>query len=125
VGVGAVIFNSVANVFLAKRGREARNKSEIWEFPGGGVEFGEMHEQALVREVMEEYGIAIEVQDLLNVVYHIIPREKQHRVSPTYLCRIKSGTPYIREPNKCDEISWYNLWEIPVDRLTIASKKSL
>ena len=125
VGVGAVIFNSDGKVFLAKRGREARNESGRWEFPGGGVEFGETLEQALVREVMEEYGIAIEVQALFDVVNHIIPREKQHWVSPTYLCRIKCGTPCIREPNKCDEIGWYNLREIPEDQLTIASRKSL
>lgn len=125
VGVGAVIFNSDDRVFLAKRGKEARNESGKWEFPGGAVEFGETLEQALVREVMEEYGFAIEVQALLDVVNHLIPGEKQHWVSPTYLCRIKSGTPGIKEPHKCDEIGWYALEEIPEDRLTIASKKSL
>jgi 8-oxo-dGTP diphosphatase len=125
VGVGAVIFNSDGKIFLSKRGREARNESGKWEFPGGAVEFGETLEQALVREVMEEFGFTIEVQALLDVVSHIIPREKQHWISPTYLCRITSGTPCIKEPNKCDEIGWYNFAEIPEARLTIASKKSL
>jgi mutator protein MutT len=51
VGVNAVIVNAQGKVFLAKRGKEARNESGKWEFPGGGVEFGEALEQALVREV--------------------------------------------------------------------------
>jgi len=125
VGVGAVIFDSEGRVFLAKRGREARNESGGWEFPGGSVEFGETLEQAIAREVKEEYGIEIAVLGLLDVVNHLIPEERQHWVSPTYLCRIASGTPRIREPHKCDEIGWFAVGEIPEDRLTIASKKSL
>mgnify|MGYP001558232717 FL=1 len=125
VGVGAVILNSEGRVFLAKRGREVRNESGRWEFPGGGVEFGETLEHALAREVREEYGLEIEVQELLDVVNHLIPAEKQHWVSPTFLCRVKSGAPSIREPHKCDEIGWFTLDEIPEGLLTIASKKSL
>ncbi len=125
VGVGAVILNSEGRVFLAKRGREVRNESGRWEFPGGGVEFGETLEHALAREVREEYGLEIEVRELLDVVNHLIPAEKQHWVSPTFLCRVKSGAPSIREPHKCDEIGWFTLDEIPEGLLTIASKKSL
>lgn len=125
VGVGAVIVDPQGKIFLAKRGKEARNESGKWEFPGGGVEFGEALEQALVREVKEEYGFDIEVQELLDVVNHIIPDEKQHWVSPTFLCRVKNGTPRIMEPHKCDEIGWFELNEIPEEKLTIASRKSL
>jgi mutator protein MutT len=125
VGVGAIISNSAGEVFLARRGNEARNERGKWEFPGGGVEFNETLEQALVREVREEYGFEIEVQELLDVVDHIIPAEKQHWVSPSFLCRVKSGTPRIREPLKCSEIGWIDLDRIPENQLTIASKKSL
>ncbi len=125
VGVGAVIFNSQGRVFLAKRGRDARNESGKWEFPGGAVEFGETLEHALCREVREEFGFEIKVQALLDVVDHLIPAEKQHWISPTFLCRITQGSPTIREPHKCDAIGWYALDEMPEDQLTIASKKSL
>ncbi len=125
VGVGAVIFNSEGKVFLAKRGRDARNESGKWEFPGGGVEFGETLEHALRREVREEYGCEIEVLELLDVVNHVIPAEKQHWVSPTFLCRITRGTTLIREPHKCDEIGWFVLDDISKKDLSLASKKSL
>jgi 8-oxo-dGTP diphosphatase len=49
VGAGAIIFNMNGALFLAKRGREARNEKYKWEFPGGSVEFGETLEKALVR----------------------------------------------------------------------------
>lgn len=125
VGVGAIISNAEGAVFLARRGKDARNETGKWEFPGGGVEFNETLEQALVREVREEYGFEIEVLELLDVVNHIIPAEKQHWVSPSFLCRVKSGEPRILEPHKCSEIGWFALDRIPEDQLTIASRTSL
>ncbi len=125
VGAGAVILNEEGKVFLARRGREARNERHKWEFPGGCVEFGERIAHALVREIGEEYDFEIELDSLLDVVDHIIPDEKQHWVSPTFLCRYKSGTPRIREPLKCEEIGWFELDRIPEQELTSASKKSL
>ncbi len=124
VGVGGIIFNAEGRVFLAKRGREARNESGKWEFPGGAVEFGETLEHALAREVLEEYGITIEVGALLDVVNHIIPAEGQHWVSPSFICRIADGSPVIKEPHKCCEIGWFDINRIPEQELTIASKKS-
>jgi len=125
VGVGAIIFNKEGAVFLAKRGAEARNERHKWEFPGGSVEFGETLENALVREIREEYGFVIDVLQLLDVVNHILPEEKQHWVSPSYLCRYKNGKPRIQEPHKCEEIGWFTLGSIPVKELTSASRKSL
>jgi mutator protein MutT len=125
VGVGAIIYDRDKKVFLAKRGRGAGNESGKWEFPGGSVEFGETLEHALAREVMEEYGFEIEILSLLEVVNHIIPDEKQHWVSPSFICRITRGTPIIREPLKCDEIGWFGLDRLPENQMTIASRKSL
>lgn len=125
VGAGAVIFNEAGEVFLAKRGSQARNEKHRWEFPGGSVEFGETLEHALQREINEEYGFQIDVVRLLDVVDHILPEEKQHWVSPTYLCRYRSGTPVIREPSKCEAIGWFAIDEVPVAELSTASRKSL
>ncbi len=125
VGVGAVIFNKEGSLFLARRGKGARNEREKWEFPGGSVEFGETLENALIREIHEEYGFTIEVLQLLDVVNHILPEEGQHWVSPTYLCRYKKGTPRILEPHKCDDIGWFTFADLPVQEMTQASQKSL
>lgn len=112
VGVGAVIVNEEGKVFLAKRGANVRNERGLWQIPGGGVEFGETLEDALKREVKEEHGIDIEIIKLLSVSNHIIPGEKQHWVSPAFLCKIKGGTPQILEPDKCDEIRWFSIEEV-------------
>jgi mutator protein MutT len=113
VGVGAIIVDKQGRIFLARRGPKAKNERGLWEFPGGSVEFGETLAQALQREIQEEYGIKISVSQLVDVVDHILPQEHQHWVSPTYICEISSGKPYIREPEKCTEIGWFYIDQVP------------
>lgn len=112
VGVGAVIVNSEGKYFPAKRGEKAKNERHTWEFPGGSVAFGEGIEEALQREMQEEYGITISVHDLICVTNHFIPDEQQHWVAPSYLCKITKSVPEILEPEKCSAIGWFTLEEI-------------
>jgi mutator protein MutT len=124
VGVGAIIVNAQGDLFLARRGPLAKNERGLWEFPGGSVEFGERLADALRREIREEYGVEIEVGELLDVVDHILPQEKQHWVSPTYICRVLSGEPRIMEPGKCTEIGWFNPDQVPAE-LTVITQENL
>jgi len=61
-----------------------------WVIPGGGVEFGESHEQAVKRECLEELGVKIEVQKL----FLQRPSDKQETKGQQeffYLCNIIDG----------------------------------
>ncbi len=113
VGVGALIVDDEGRIFLAQRGPQAKNERGLWECPGGSVEFGETLTAALQREMAEEFGIAISVGELIDLVDHILPDEGQHWVSPTYLCRIVGDEPQILEPGKCAAIGWFALDEMP------------
>lgn len=124
VGAGAMIFNEEGHVFINKRGPEARNESGKWEFPGGGVEFGETCETAVIREVFEEFNFKIEVVELLEVVNHIIPDENQHWVSPSFIAKHISGEPQIMEPTKCTDFKWTPIEEINPEELSIASRSN-
>jgi 8-oxo-dGTP diphosphatase len=124
VGVGAIILNAQGRLFLARRGPKAKNEQGSWEFPGGSVEFGETLAEALQREMYEEYGIEVSVGQLVDVVDHILHQEHQHWVSPTFICQIISGEPYIREPEKCTEIGWFGVDQMP-DELTQITRLNL
>jgi 8-oxo-dGTP diphosphatase len=113
VGVGAIVLNAKGEVFLAQRGNLAGNERGTWEFPGGSVDYGERLMDAVRREFLEEYGMVIEVGELLAVDDHILSEEGQHWISPTYLAKHISGTPEIKEADKCSAIGWFKLDALP------------
>src|SRR5215475_12652979 len=92
---------ALGRVFLSQRGQAATNERGCWEFPGGKVALGETLKTTITREFQEEYGMEIEVGELLGVSDHILVAERQHWVSPTYLAIYVGGEPEIREPEKC------------------------
>ncbi len=53
--VGIVLTNGSNRVFWGKRVRE-----HAWQFPQGGIKYGESPEQAMFRELTEETGLAPE-----------------------------------------------------------------
>jgi 8-oxo-dGTP diphosphatase len=122
VGVGALIFDENDKVFLAQRGPEARNERGTWEFPGGSVSYGETLEEAIVREIDEEYGMRIRVGELLDVIDHLLPEEGQHWVSPTFVAKHVSGEARILEPHKCTGIGWFTLDTLPAPLSVVSAQ---
>ena len=74
VGVGAVVFKG-EKILLIKRGKPPK-KGE-WSLPGGGQKLGETVRDAVTREVLEETGIVIKLDQLLDVVDFIEPESEQ------------------------------------------------
>lgn len=113
IGAGALIFNDMGEILLLKRGKNSKNEIGHWTIPGGAVEMGEKMEEAVKRETLEEIGCEIEIDGQLPAIDHIIINEGQHWVTTIFTCRIKSGTPKILETEKCDEMKWFPLTNLP------------
>ncbi len=60
--VAAIMRNEEGKIFIARR-RFGSMHGGKWEFPGGKVEAGESYQEALARELFEEFGIKTEVLD--------------------------------------------------------------
>ena len=56
--------------YLITQRRENAVLPLLWDFPGGRVEDGETHDEALVREVSERLGASVEVGQLISFVNH-------------------------------------------------------
>lgn len=60
--------SKVNNKFLVARRSYQKSLGGKWEFPGGKIEEGETHENALIREFNEELSVQIKVHDLIRKI---------------------------------------------------------
>lgn len=87
-----------------------RSKGEfagLWEFPGGKIELGESHEEALIREIQEELYFKINPTAYLTTVEYQYP--SFHLTMHVYICEVKSGTPSLTEHSA---LKWINYNEL-------------
>jgi mutator protein MutT len=80
---------------------------------------------AAAREAKEETGLDVEVIRHMLTYDHLIPKEQQHWVTTMFVGKVKPGQePRVMEPDKCDEIGWFALDELPYP-LSIATELKL
>lgn len=112
VGVGAIIIEG-DGVVLVKRGHAPLQGR--WSIPGGVLEVGETLRKAVVREALEETGLAIEPGELLGVFERVVPddegRMKYHYVLIDFLCRRVAGE--LAAADDAEEARWFRREELP------------
>jgi 8-oxo-dGTP diphosphatase len=76
--------------------------------------------QAAIREAKEETGVKIDPADLELI--HVIHRKQQEptnerRINLFFKSNKWQGEPRIMEPNKCDDLQWFELDRLPISIL--------
>ncbi len=117
IGVAVTFYCHDGNgkLLLIKRGAKTRDEHGKWEIGGGAVEWGETQEQALRREIREEYKTTVVAFSLLGVIDDIREKdgEKIHWLVANYLVQVDPVTVAIGEPEKFTDIGWYSLNTLP------------
>jgi ADP-ribose pyrophosphatase YjhB (NUDIX family) len=125
VGVSAVIFDEM-RVLLVKRDKEPGK--DQWNLPGGAVELGEILEDALKREIIEEASVEIKIGGLVGVFDSIIVDPKSSKVKYHYTLIdywgwISSGKP--KAGSDVSEVKWVPLEEIESYGIADSAKKAI
>jgi 8-oxo-dGTP diphosphatase len=86
-----------------------------WTLPGGGMELGETTEQTALREVAEETGYVVELEELLGTDSIYISAEDRllpgdgplHGLRIIYRARIVGGTLTVETDGSTDDARWF------------------
>jgi 8-oxo-dGTP diphosphatase len=109
--VVAVIINNSGEVLLTRRNIPPFHGE--WVMPGGKIDLGEQISSALRREVMEEVGLVVEVQNLLDVFEHVTPGEDHyHFVILYYRCHPLSNN-IVHNETEVSDARW-----VPAEKLS-------
>lgn len=116
--VAAIIHDSDGRIFATQRG--SGDWKDWWEFPGGKIEAGEIPEDALKREILEELDTKIAVERLIDTVEWDYP--KFHLTMHCFLCRVETGSLFLKEHEAAKWLSKDDLYSVnwlPADKIIL------
>lgn len=114
VAAYAIIVDDDERILLSHwiEGRRA-----AWTLPGGGLEDGEEPERAVRREVREETGFRVVVDELLGIHSRVIPASKRiaettsplHTLRIVYRAHVVGGRLRYEVEGSTDRAEWFAL----------------
>jgi 8-oxo-dGTP diphosphatase len=82
-----------------------------WDVPGGFLELGEHPLDGVKRELKEETGLEIEVEEVLGFFMDKYGAGGDETLNISFVASIKDGTP--RADDDITELAWFSVDEIP------------
>ena len=107
-----VIFERDGKVLLSRRYNTGYRDGE-YSLPAGHIEEGEFATQAALREAHEEVGVVVKPEDLLPAHITHLHRGDHERIAFFFSAKQWDGEPINMEPEKCDEIRWVDVNQLP------------
>ncbi len=117
IGVNCVFFchDGAGKFLFHKRSTKCRDEHGTWDCGAGAMEFGETFDDAVRREVQEEYGA--ESKGIQYVGTANVLRENTgiptHWIKNIHLVEVDPDTVRVTEPEKVDELGWFALDDLP------------
>ena len=107
IDVAAALIFREGKLLITQRPAEG-HLGGLWEFPGGKRETGESFEACLRRELKEELGIEVEVQQEMESITHEYPEKTVHL--KFFLCAWLKNEP---QKLACPDFRWVSREEMP------------
>jgi len=121
-------FRSATYIFLYKdekvlltRRFNTGYKDGQYSTVSGHLEPNESIIECALRELYEEVGVKAKAKDLL--LFHVMVRDSGYTYIDFFFKCIKwEGEPIIGEPNRCDDIRWFLLDQLPLNTIDYIRK---
>jgi 8-oxo-dGTP diphosphatase len=91
--------------------------NNIWQIPGGGLEFAETPEECAMREAREELGIDVEIISLIPRLYTTVRGNWKGLLIP-FVCKMKFPEDKIVINEEASDFRWVTLDEAKKLKLT-------
>lgn len=107
------LFLKKDNKILLQRRFNTGYEDGKYSFVSGHVDEGETPMQAIIREVKEEAGITVRLEDLKFI--HIMYRKGTDgaRTDMCFTAEVWEGEPQLLEKDKADDIGWFEIDKLP------------
>ncbi len=108
-----IIIRQENKILLMKRSQSVINGG-LYAFPGGGVDGSETLMNAIIRESKEELGIILAEEHVKFVhTMHVKTENNGEYIAFYFETSTWIGQPSIMEPDKCDELAWFDRDALP------------
>lgn len=90
-------------------------RRKVWDIPKGKLDKGETIEQCAVREVEEETGVKVEIDQEIDAVWHTYTNRKKYILKKTYWYAMRCLDDKNMEPQKGEgikKVEWMDLEEV-------------
>ena len=86
-----------------------------YSLPAGHVEAGETALEAVIRETKEESNIVLRKEDvrMAHLMHRVSDLDASVRLDIFFVAEHYAGTVAIGEPDKCDDLSWFPIDQLP------------
>lgn len=95
-----------------------------YSVPAGHVEPGESLTQTMIRETKEEIGVTLNEKNIR--VSHIMHRMNEYQdresIDTFFIAEQWTGTPENMEQEKCDDLSWFPISDLPKNTIPYIKK---
>ncbi len=101
-------------ILLCRISRELPRWQGQWTLPGGGIDFGEHPQSAMVREVMEETGLSVQPTRLvtINSICDDSGDVDFHGIQIVYMARYQGGELRHERAGTTDFCRWFTKPEL-------------
>ena len=115
--------DGVAKLFMAKRAATKKFLPNVYELPGGHIDFGEAMTVGLTREIREEFGMRVTLGDPFFVFTYDNPIKQSQTIEVIYFARFIDPLEQITyNPEDHSTFGWFAEDEL---HLTYTAEKGI